>query len=367
MRSRSEMGTSNEISTALAIAISSGVPVALRGRPGIGKTSIVTAVAASLGLDLEVVIGSLREPSDFNGLPVVSADGDVRLAPPAWAVRAANSPRGCVVLLDELTTASPSVQAAMLRVVREKVVGDLVLPSTVRIVAAYNDARDCGGYELEMPMRSRLVHLDVTATVDGFVDGILGDWASPLPAVRIQRDEQIERWRRLVAGFVKCRPSLLEQAPTAGSSGGYPCPRSWSMLADICSAAETMGADREIVALLAIGAVGHGPAVEFLSWADSLDLPDPVSLLTNPELVHPYLTSSRPDRTMVVVYSVLDTACALQEPTMWSNCWKVLAKVVEAGFGDLSAWAARRLLRDRPDEATVPPEFSIVQRFVGSL
>jgi len=356
-----------DIPTALAIAIVSGTPVALRGRPGIGKTSIVASVTASLGFDLEIVIGSLREPSDFNGLPVVSADGEVRLAPPAWAVRAAASPRGCVVLLDELTTASPSVQAAMLRVVRERVVGDLVLPSTVRIVAAYNDARDCGGYELEMPMRSRLVHLDVSAGVDQFVNGILGDWRSPPPPVRNRRDGDVEKWRRLVAGFVKCRPSLLEQSPVAGSSGGYPCPRSWSMLAEICSVADAMGADHDVVAMLAVGAVGHGPAVEFLSWSDSLDLPDPKDILANPENVRPFLSSARPDRTMVVVYSVVDTACSLQQTSIWTSCWKVLALVVEAGFGDLSAWSARRLLRDRPDGASVPQEFSKVRDFVGSL
>ena len=38
------------------------------------------------GVPCETVIGSLREPSDFAGLPVVTDDG-VRLEPPAWAKR----------------------------------------------------------------------------------------------------------------------------------------------------------------------------------------------------------------------------------------------------------------------------------------
>src|SRR5919204_3688647 len=104
-------------SEALTIAISAGVPVLLWGSPGTGKTSAVVAVGQSLGWPVEVVIGSIREPSDFAGLPVVIS-GAVRLAPPAWAQRLTASGHG-LLFLDELTTAPPAVQAAMLRIVLE--------------------------------------------------------------------------------------------------------------------------------------------------------------------------------------------------------------------------------------------------------
>src|SRR5207248_8810483 len=55
----------------------------------------------------------------------------------AAAVRAE---RG-LLFLDELTTAPPAVQAAMLRVVLERVVGDVTLPPAVRVVAAANPPR----------------------------------------------------------------------------------------------------------------------------------------------------------------------------------------------------------------------------------
>ena len=56
------------------------------GSPGTGKTSAVVALGEALGWPVETVIGSIREPSDFAGLPVV-IDGSVQLSPPAWATR----------------------------------------------------------------------------------------------------------------------------------------------------------------------------------------------------------------------------------------------------------------------------------------
>lgn len=115
---------------ALAVAVSAGVPVLLWGSPGTGKTSAVLALGEALEWPVETVIGSIREPSDFAGLPVV-IDGSVRLSPPAWATRLSASGVG-LLFLDELTTAPPAVQAAMLRVVLERVVGDARLPGRAR-------------------------------------------------------------------------------------------------------------------------------------------------------------------------------------------------------------------------------------------
>ena len=87
---------------------------------------------------METVIASIHEPSDFSGLPIVGDDPahqGVPMAPPDWAVRIARSGRG-LLFFDELSSAPPAVQAALLRVVLERRVGSLDLPEQVRIVAA---------------------------------------------------------------------------------------------------------------------------------------------------------------------------------------------------------------------------------------
>src|SRR5664280_2760695 len=74
-----------EVKAALAIAIQVGQPTLLWGAPGEGKTSIVEEVGSSLRRPVEVVIGSLREASDFVGIPM-RTDAGVCFAPPALSL-----------------------------------------------------------------------------------------------------------------------------------------------------------------------------------------------------------------------------------------------------------------------------------------
>src|ERR1700735_5901845 len=84
---------SNPAAEALGVAVAARVPVLLWGAPGTGKTSTIRAMAEAMDLPCETVIASIREPSDFAGLPIVVGDG-VRFAPPGWARRVGGSGRG---------------------------------------------------------------------------------------------------------------------------------------------------------------------------------------------------------------------------------------------------------------------------------
>jgi MoxR-like ATPase len=127
-----------------------GLPIRIIGGPGTAKSDLVTQVARAAGLHVQVVIASLRDPTDFIGLPVPGNNGSVKYAPPDWALQAAELGNS-VVFLDEISTCAPAVQAALLRVVLDRVVGDFALPPTVRIVAAQNSVEDsAGGYDLAM-------------------------------------------------------------------------------------------------------------------------------------------------------------------------------------------------------------------------
>ena len=137
------MSPHNPAVEALGIAVAARVPVLLWGAPGTGKTSAIRAMAQTMGMPCETVIASIREPSDFAGLPIVVGDG-VRFAPPAWARRLAETGHG-LLFLDELSTAPLAVQAALLRVVLERVVGDLTLPDAVAVVAAANPPEQAAG------------------------------------------------------------------------------------------------------------------------------------------------------------------------------------------------------------------------------
>jgi MoxR-like ATPase len=188
---------SESVRAALAIAVAARVPVLLWGGAGLGKSSAVREMAAGAGLLCETVIASIREPSDFAGLPVVAEDGKaVSFAPPSWAQRL-SSAGGGILFLDEISTAPPAVQAALLRVVLERTVGDLSLPDDVSVVAAANPPEQAAdGWDISPPLANRFCHLDWDLQASEWADGILAGFAQPAVPV-LSSDPLGQRLRQL--------------------------------------------------------------------------------------------------------------------------------------------------------------------------
>jgi hypothetical protein len=354
---------------ALAVAVSAGVPVLLWGSPGTGKTSAVVALGQALDWPVEVVIGSIREPSDFSGLPVV-IDGAVHFAPPRWAQRLRDAGRG-LLFLDELTTAPPAVQAAMLRVVLERVVGDVTLPAGVRVVAAANPPEQAAdGWELAPPLANRLVHLDWPVEAKSVARGLAVGFPVPVLAGLDERPTtgQATAARAAVAAFLDVRPALVLQVPSspAAASRGWPSPRSWEAVARLLAGCEMCRASEEARAELVIGAVGEGPGVEFLSWLENADLPDPEAVLADPG--H-FELPERSDRAFAILTAVAAVAVSRGDIASWEAAWQVVATAAQAA-PDVATLVARTLATHRPDGAELPAavlELAPVLRAAGLL
>jgi len=338
---------------ALAIAVQVGQPVLVWGGPGEGKSRLVEQIAEQLDRRCEVVVGSVREASDFVGLPV--RDGrSVTFAPPTWAERCVEHPM-TVVFLDELTTASPSVQAAMLRVVLEREVGDLRLPSTVSFVAAANPPElSAGGDDLAAPLANRFCHLDWEAEVATWGTGMLRGWAPlPVPIVPAARDAIELRWRATLVGFITARPSALRQVPTdvVGQGRAWPSPRTWDRAHLLAAAAEAAGADRSVLRTLVGGMVGDGPALELLRFESTMDLPDPEAVLADPGLLP---ARDRLDLVLACLAGVVAAVSADLTLERWEAAWAVLAVACDAGRTDLAAVSAVALVDLRADGWRAP-------------
>lgn len=193
---------------ALTLAVAADLPVLLWGEPGIGKTAALTQLAAALDLPLTTVIASVHEPSDFSGLPVVGDDPatqGVPMAPPDWAVRLVRAGQG-LLFLDELSTAPPAVQAALLRLVLERRIGALRLPPGVRIVAAANPRSSAAdGWELSPPLANRFVHLQWTHDHEVVVRGSAGPGRGP-PCHGSTRASCRRPWTSPAARCAGCSP-----------------------------------------------------------------------------------------------------------------------------------------------------------------
>ena len=353
---------------ALGLAVAARVPVLLWGAPGTGKTSAIKAMAHELGLPCETVIASIREPSDFAGLPVV-ADGKVIFAPPRWARNLASQERG-LLFLDEISTAPPAVQAALLRVVLERVVGDLELPDGIVVVAAANPPEFAAdGWDLSPPLANRFCHLDWPVEAHAFSEGLTTGWPAPaVPDLPPGWDSQLAIGRGLISAFVSVRPQLTVWMPQDGSTAGrgWPSPRSWEMAALLWTAAIVSGASEQARAALMMGAVGQGPGIELLSWASEMDLPDPEQVLLDPDA---FVIPERGDRVYAALSAIAAAVAADPTEQRWLAAWTVMGRAADRG-ADVAALAARMLARCRPDGVAAPPElrlFAPVLRQAGLM
>ncbi len=99
-------------------------PIILWGPPGVGKSSIILAVAEELGVDIVDVRLAQKDPSDMRGIPVP----DEKRGLVEWYLstewpRNPNS-RG-IIFFDELTAADKTLQAAAYELILDRKLGDV--------------------------------------------------------------------------------------------------------------------------------------------------------------------------------------------------------------------------------------------------
>lgn len=323
-----------------------GLPILFWGKPGVGKSKIIKAVAHDLGLGCQTVIASMREPSDFLGIPVPAGDGAMDYAPPRWAKNLIKRPRS-VLFLDEVSNAPPAVQSALMSVCHDRCLGDLDLPEEVRIVAAGNPVGQASaGWEMSPPLANRFGHLDwVDPSVAEWTDYILthgGLSALKPPTHDAEELEQtvLEAWPAeyaqasgIVTAFMRRQPGLIHAMPDAGSpdrSRAWPSHRTWDIAIHALTGARIHGLDEPSTITLVSGYVGVGAAKELIAFMSNLDLPDPIKLLdTGAGWVH---DKRRPDRTIAVLAScaaivIPDTAEKRDERQ--TALWALLAPMVD--------------------------------------
>lgn len=328
----------------VGIALQAGIPVVAVGGPGCAKSTVINGLGKSLDLPVETVIASLREPSDFAGLPYITERG-VELAAPTWAKRLVASGKG-ILFLDEISTAAPAVQAALLRVVLDRVVGDLPLPAGVAIVAAMNPPEQAaGGWELSPPLANRFCRIAwPSPSVADWADGMLQGFPEPrIPRLPSGwREANIRQARAYMAGFNQHKGTALYRYPKTEAEAGlpWPSPRTWDMAATLYAACLSVGVGKDIQLPLVGGCIGEGMALELCNWIETLDLPDVEEMLANPER---YKVPERGD----VAYTFLASVAAHVTDKMTNKriiaAFHLFGATAKAGKKDYGAASIRAL------------------------
>ena len=193
----SELKDLSNFKIAVVTAIETKVPHLFKGAPGSAKTAALTSIFQALGGYIEPVLCSTLTPSDVLGFPYRDSaysfqdeygnevNGALKFSPPYWALKAleaaaAKNPDGSkkykfvCLFFDELYTATPAVQSALLRPLNEGFVGDLNIKHIIRIAAA-NGRGQSSGFSISQALENRFSNLNIFPdNKDWFNDFIVG-------------------------------------------------------------------------------------------------------------------------------------------------------------------------------------------------
>lgn len=345
----------------MQVCLEASEPCVAVGDPGQAKTAVTHAVAQERNWVIKPLMLSILEPQDVMGFPSVE-NGVTIYNPPAWAAELAACDNG-ILFLDELSTASPAMQKPALRIVHERIVGDLELGRKVRIIAAMNPP-DSGVGALDLPpaLANRFVWINWQQPQGSVADGFIGGWPS---VSTLQFDpeweQRIPQYLALVGAFLKTRPELENQMPSGpDASGPWPSGRTWEMLARLLAAAHNSGISEKGRADLIMGTVGKGAGMEFSSWEQNVDLPDPEEILADPAKA---AVPSRPDQTYAVIAAVAGAVLRNNSNERWSGALRYFARVAkEQKQLDTAAMGVRQIAAHAPSvDAEVPDEITILE------
>ena len=250
-------------------AMAANRPIFLWGAPGIGKSELVEGIVEAqpgnnLMIDMRL---ALMEPTDLRGYPFRNPDTNQMEWAPAVdlpTMEQAALYDLIVLFLDELNSAPPSVQAAAYQLVLNRRIGQYILPSNVRIVAAGNRETDRGvTFRMPAPLANRFRHINMEVNFE--------DWAQWAMQNAVHPD---------VIGYLSFAKGDLFDFDPKSSSQSFATPRSWNFVSEMLDASGFDEADAFEQKVEIAGAIGEGMAIKFVEHRKiASKLPNPEQII----------------------------------------------------------------------------------------
>ena len=286
-----------------------GLNTMIWGGPGIGKSEIPQQVANELNIPLLDFRANLFDPVDVRGIPYTRDDlsvasGAMKItswAPPdTFPSEETHGPRG-LFMIDELPTAPPATQNAFLQLLLTRQVGNYKMPDGWSCLAAGNRLTDGASvYQMPSPVRNRLMHYELEPSLDAWCEWALKNEVNTT-----------------LVSFMRYRPNLLYSFKA--DEYAFPTPRSWSFVDKRLRLTKNIDDSRLFFGIA--GAVGTGPAGEFLAFAKIADkLPDIDNLIANP-------SSYMPSEDPAVLYALTGAVASRAEESKLENIMKLGKKI----------------------------------------
>ena len=223
-------------------------PVMVWGPPGVGKSAIVKAVAKAAGVGFVDVRLAQMESIDIRGLPLPDKDAHcVQWLPSSIFPR--ENEKGGIIFLDELSAAPKDVQVASYELILDRQLGggDIYkVPPKWIIVAAGNRSCDRAvSTTMSSALANRMMHLEIEANAQDWVAWAVANGVHPA-----------------VIGFIQFKPQLLLSVDDQNLERGFPTPRSWERVSEMCKVIENENLLRKAV----YGLVGVSAGTQFMEF-----------------------------------------------------------------------------------------------------
>ena len=251
----------------------------LQSSPGIGKSSIMAAIAHDLNLKLIDHRLSTSPPEDMSGLPAFK-DGYAYFAPfqelfPLQSAELPINPKtgqqydGWLIFLDEFNSARKETQAAAYKLILDKMVGQHKLHTNVMIACAGNLATDRAIVNpLSTAMQSRVIHIEM---MEDFEEWLM-DVALP------------QKYDHRIISFLSQHPQKLMDFSPSHSNKTFCCPRTWEFMDNSTNGQDI---DEEDTGLYC-GTITPGVAAEFVQYCKVFEnIPKVADILADPH--HHYI------------------------------------------------------------------------------
>jgi len=258
----------NDLKKVLPALLKNDIVPFLWGHTGDGKTTTYIQVAKQLfGGGYRHIYFGPNDTGDIMGLPVKQPNGEHKYTRPTWFPTEGSG----VIILDELNRIHPDVMQGIFSFIREKKLGEHVLPPGWKIVAAGNYETDEYGVTstmFEQAWMARFCHIHFSPTMEEF-------------CMYLE-----DRGRQELADFIRENPEHAHsKSRKVADLAVRPNHRAWD---EFVGALESEDMSDEVRYEVYAGIVGEASAAAYMSWKknnrDKLRLRD---ILSNYEKVRP--------------------------------------------------------------------------------
>jgi midasin (ATPase involved in ribosome maturation) len=229
-------------------------PVLLRGRHGIGKSTVVYQYADKIGMPVVERRASQMTEGDLVGLPVVD-DNSTKFNPPDWFKTACDEP--VVLFLDEVDRATLEVRQGIFELTDSRKLNGHKLHEGTLVFAAVNGGEHGAQYqvgEMDPAELDRWTVFDLEPSTEDWLA-----WAKDTGISDITWD------------FINTNRVHLEHSDDFEPNKVYPSRRSWERLDECLRQAKLLEEASPALYSLAAAFVGFEAAVTFNDFVQNYD------------------------------------------------------------------------------------------------